>query len=343
MDPDDRPCWEDAGSVCSWVYDRTDGNESLANLSDWLLDRPLQILIIVLVALVLVRFVRRWVERSVRRMVNPDREGAADRLRRLGVTPPSSLVTDIRDPRRETRASVIATVVSGSLAVLIWTVAVISVAGVVGLQLGPLIAGAGIAGVAIGFGAQSLVKDWIAGLFVLLEDHYGIGDVVDLGEVSGAVEHFSLRATTLRSLDGTVWHVPNGTVTRAGNLSQLWSVALLDVGVAYDSDLEAVQMLLHRTAEEVCRTEEFAADVIESPEVLGVEQLGADSVTLRLKVKVVPGRQWALQRALRLAIKQALDRAGVEIPFPQRTVWMRIEPDQDDSPADGRHDESDHR
>ncbi len=326
MDEVDAPCWEDSGSVCSWVFDRTDGNEVLARLADWLLDRPVQILVILAVAWMLVRFARRWVTRSVRRLINPDREAAAKRLERIGVTPPAGLVTEVRDPRRETRAGVIATVVGGSITVLIWTIAVITVAGVVGLQLGPLIAGAGIAGVALGFGAQDLVKDWIAGLFVLLEDHYGIGDVVDLGEATGVVEHFSLRATTLRSLDGTVWHVPNGEVSRSGNLSQIWSVALIDVDVAYDTDLASAQLLLHQAASAVCESDEFAADVLEPPEVLGVEMLSADGITLRLKVKTVAGRQWALQRALRVAIKDTYDRGGVEIPFPQRTVWMRVEP-----------------
>lgn len=339
MDPDDGPCWERDGTVCAWVYDLTGGNEAVARVSNWLVDRPLQILIILLVAYVLVRFVRRWVVRWVTRAINPDFDATVKRLERIGVTPPPSLVTDLRDPRRHTRSEVIASVISGSLAVMIWTIAVITVAGVAGLELGPLIAGAGIAGVAVGFGAQSLVRDWIAGLFVLLEDHYGIGDVVDLGEASGAVEHFTLRATTLRSVDGTVWHVPNGIVTRVGNMSQLWSVALLDIDVAYDSDLDAVRTLLHETADEVCRSEEFAEHVLETPEVLGIEHFGPDGITLRLRVKTVPGQQWALQRELRRAIKDAFDRAGVEIPFPQRTVWMRLEP-SDTQPDGSERDET---
>ncbi len=321
-----EPCWEASGSICSWVYDRTDQNEFLARASDFLVDRPLRFVLVLIIAWIAVRLAKRWVRRSVQRIVNPDRETAAQRFRRIGVEPPPMLTTDVKDPRRETRANVISSVMAGSVAVVIWTITIITLAGIVGIQLGPLIAGAGIAGIAVGFGAQDLVKDWIAGLFVLLEDHYGIGDVVDLGEATGVVEHFSLRATTLRSLDGTVWHVSNSEVTRSGNLSQVWSVALVDVEVAYDTDLATAQQVLHETAATVCATDEFVEHVLEPPEVLGVETLGADGITLRLKVKTAAGQQWALQRAVRAAVKQAFDEHAIEIPFPQRTVWMRVEP-----------------
>lgn len=322
------PCWEDDGSLCSWLYDVTGGNEAVARSADWLVVRPLQIVLILVVAWIAVRLARRWIRRSVERVVAPRHDETVRRLERLGVTPPAALVADVHDPRRQTRARVISTVVAGTASVLIWTIALIMAAERANLQLGPLIAGAGIAGVAVGFGAQSLVKDWIAGLFMLLEDHYGIGDVVDLGEASGVVEHFSLRATRLRALDGTVWHVPNGVVQRVGNRSQIWSVALVDVDVAYETDLVTARTILHEAADEVCRRDEFAESIIDPPEVLGVERLGADGVTLRLVVKTAPGSQWALQRAIREAVKAAFDGSGIEIPFPQRTVWMRVGPDE---------------
>ena len=159
-----------------------------------------------------------------------------------------------------------------------------------GLDLAPLLAGAGIAGIAIGFGAQSLVRDWISGLFMTLEDQYGVGDVVDVGPASGVVERMTLRATVLRGVDGTVWHVPNGQILRVGNRSQLWSVALLDVTVASGADLGRVRALLHDVATELCEREEFAPMVLEAPEVLGVEEMGLDTVTLRLTVKVSAGQ-----------------------------------------------------
>ena len=327
----DQNCWEQTGNLCRWVYDRTDGNESLAVFVQWFVDWPLRILFVLVIAFVVSRLARRWVKRVVERIVVPD----VSRFERLGIELPNALTPDLRDPRRESRAASISVVLTSTTIVTIWVIALLTILGIVGIQLGPLLAGAGIAGVALGFGAQSLVKDCIAGLFMLIEDQYGIGDVVDLGEATGVVEEISLRTTVLRGIDGTVWHVPNGIVQRVGNKSQLWSVAVLDVDVAYDTDLTRARDLLHRAAAEVCESEEFADDVVESPMVLGVESLGADGITLRMTVKVRPGAQWNLQRAMREHVKHVFDAEQVEIPFPQRTVWMRVTGDADDPAGTG--------
>jgi small conductance mechanosensitive channel len=281
---------------------------------------------VVVISWVLVRVARRWVRSVVRRVVAPQHT-SADRLGRLGIELPDAFAAVEHDPRRSARANSISIVLTSTTIAAIWVIAGLTVFGVVGIELGPLLAGAGIAGVALGFGAQSLVKDCIAGLFMLIEDQYGIGDVVDLGEATGVVEEISLRTTVLRSVDGTVWHVPNGVVQRVGNRSQLWSVALIDVDVAYDTDLDRARELLERAAVEVCELDEFAEVVLEPPTVLGVEALAADGISIRLTVKVSPGSQWALQRAIRQHVKQVFDAAAVEIPFPQRTVWMRAGPD----------------
>jgi small conductance mechanosensitive channel len=323
-------CGDPPGTICEWVFDRTDENETLAELADWFVNRPLQVLIILMAAWLLSKLARRWISGVVHRIMNPDRELATRQLARVGVRPPPRL-TEVTDPRRETRALAISGLMGSTAAALIWSIAVMLAVGRMGLDLGPLIAGAGIAGIALGFGAQSLVKDWISGLFMTLEDQYGIGDVVDVGEASGVVERITLRATVLRGVDGTVWHVPNGQIVRVGNRSQLWSVALLDVTVAYEADLGRARALLHDVATELCEREEFAPSVLEAPQVLGVEALGLDGVTLRLTVKVSPGSQWNLQRALREAIKVALDAHGVAIP--QRTVWTRAPQSGDDQPA----------
>ncbi len=324
-EPLEDACDEDPSAICEWVFEATDGNETLAKLSDWLVSRPLQIAVILLVAWIASFIARRWTARAVRRIVNPGTEAATRGLRRIGVKTPAAITAQLTDPRRETRSHAISSVIAGTVGVTIWAIAGIMVADQLNVDVAPLIASAGIAGIALGFGAQTLVRDWIAGLFMLIEDQYGIGDVVDLGEATGVVERFSLRATVLRGVDGTVWHVPNGVVVRVGNRSQLWSVALLDVSVAYHSDLDTVRTLLRDTAVAVCEQEEFRERIIEPPEVLGVEALGADGITLRLTVKTTPGAQWAIQRALREAVKSAFDAAGVEIPFPQRTVWMKSE------------------
>jgi small-conductance mechanosensitive channel len=321
----DDACWERQGSLCEFVYSHTGDNETLAGVADWFVALPLRILLVLVLALIASRLSRRWIKRVVNRVLRPQ-TSATQRLERLGINVPTVLEPEA-NARREARANSISVMLTSAAVVLIWSIAVLTVLGIAGIDLRPLIAGAGIAGVALGFGAQSLVKDCIAGVFMLLEDQYGIGDVVDLGEATGVVEDISLRTTVLRGLDGTVWHVPNGVVQRVGNKSQLWSVAVVDVDVAYDSDLARARELLHRAAQEVCDRPEFEARVHESPTVLGVEALAADGITLRLTVRVDPGSQWELQRAIREAVKDTFDAEGIEIPFPQRTVWMKVEPD----------------
>jgi len=194
------------------------------------------------------------------------------------------------------------------------------------IDLAPLIAGAGVGGIALGFGAQSIVKDFLSGLFMLIEDQYGVGDIIDVGDATGTVENVSLRSTTIRDVYGTVWYVPNGEILRVGNFSQLWSRALIDVEVSYDTDLELAQGVIQRVADEMWRDPEWGGDeLMERPEVWGVQDLGASGVALRLVVKTEPSQQWAVERELRLRLKEALDAAGIEIPFPQTTVWLRNE------------------
>ncbi len=316
-------CGDDPSYICEQIYDLSNGNETLTQLADWLLHRPLSILFIVVVAWVITRLARRYVRRAVRQLVAPDRTATARRLQRIGIDRPETIIGEEPDPRRDARATSIGNVLGSTITVLIWTVAAILVVGEFGFDLGPFIAGAGIAGVALGFGAQSLVKDCIAGLFMIIEDQYGIGDIVDLGEAVGEVEAVTLRTTVLRGVDGTVWHVPNGEVQRVGNKSQLWSVALVDVDVAYNSDLDQTRELMLSATRAVCESEEWRSAILEEPKVLGVEALGADGITMRMIVKTTPGSQWALQRQLREALKSSFDAAGIEIPFPQRTVWVR--------------------
>ncbi|MFZ9016762.1 MAG: mechanosensitive ion channel family protein [Ilumatobacteraceae bacterium] len=209
------PCYEQDGTVCQYVYERFGGNERLAEVANWMVDRPLRVAIVLAVTWVVAKLARRWVRRFVARLIAPT-SSPRERLERMGLDIPARLGQVAADPRRAARAASISQVLANTAVVAIWTLGIVTVLDIVGIQLGPLIAGAGIAGVALGFGAQSLVKDCIAGLFMLAEDQYGIGDVVDLGEAIGVVEEVSLRTTVLRGLDGTVWHVPNGVVQRVG-------------------------------------------------------------------------------------------------------------------------------
>jgi len=194
--------------------------------------------------------------------------------------------------------------------------------GEIGLDLGPLLAGAGIVGLAIGFGAQSLVADFIAGVFVIIEDQYGVGDWVDVGSASGTVERVSLRTTVLRDAHGTVWVVPNGEIRRVGNSSQLWARTVLDLEVAYDTDIDKAATIIKDVADQLWEEQLEVATILEEPVVSGVQSFGADSIAIRLSVKTEPGEQWSTGRILRARIKKAFDTYGIEIPFPQRTVWM---------------------
>ena len=191
------------------------------------------------------------------------------------------------------------------------------VLGELGINLGPIIASAGILGVALGFGAQNLVKDFLSGMFMMVEDQYGVGDVVDLGEATGTVEGVGLRVTTLRDTKGTVWYVRNGEVLRVGNSSQDYSVAVVDLPIGYNADIQASTELAGRTATELTADgSALAADVLEPPQVLGVESINSDGVTLRITTKVQAGRQWAVQRALLAGIKAAFAEAGIPAPSP---------------------------
>src|ERR671934_2113681 len=236
-------------------------------------------------------------------------------------TPDALLETGQMSLRAEQRIEALASVLRSVLSFTIMAVAAVMILGELGVELGPLIAGAGIIGVALGFGSQSLVRDFLSGVFILVEDQYGVGDTVDLGEATGVVEVVSLRTTRLRSVDGTVWHVPNGTIARVGNKSQHWSRALLDVQVAYGTDLAHAREVIKRVADEV--HEERSGWVLEEPELWGVEELGPHGITVRLVIKTQPSKQWDVSRLVRERLKAAFDAEGIEIPFPQQTVWHR--------------------
>jgi small-conductance mechanosensitive channel len=291
---------------------------TLTDLTDWLLGPPLKIVLILLAAAILNRVARRAVKRSLTRLHSGAVRERMGAMRRR--TPAALLETGETSLRAEQRIDALSSVLRSVVSFVIWLVAVLMCLGEVGIDLAPLLAGAGVLGVAIGFGSQSLVRDFLSGMFILIEDQFGVGDIVDLGEASGTVEAVSLRTTRLRAVDGTVWHIPNGEITRVGNMSQHWSRALLDIEVAYDTDIEHARTVIKRVADQVWEED---TNVLDEPEVWGVEQLGAHGIALRLVVKTTPSAQWTVARELRERIKAAFDEEGIEIPFPQQMVWHR--------------------
>jgi moderate conductance mechanosensitive channel len=314
-------CGQDPGWVCRHVLDAT-GNDTLSAAAGWIVGAPLQILVIIAAALVLNRIARRAVKRTLRGLhagAVGERIGA---LARFAPGAGSLMDTTESSLRAEQRIEALAGILRSVISFVIGAVATFMVMGEVGINLAPLIAGAGIVGIALGFGSQSLVKDFLAGLFILIEDQFGVGDIVDLGDATGTVEAVSLRTTRLRGIDGTVWHVPNGEIRRVGNKSQHWARAVLDLEVAYESDLDHARSVIQRAADAVADEDRA---ILEEPSIWGVEELGANGISLRLVVKTRPSEQWRVSRLLRERIKLALDAAGIEIPFPQQTVRHRTD------------------
>src|ERR671918_2099329 len=288
-------CGEDPSWICRQVLEWTD-SEGWARAAD-IADTPANILLIVVVAWVASRLVHRAIGRFTDRMPAPE---ARERVRRWNRRAPLSL--QVRGPeslRSAARSKTLSAVLRSSSTALIWAIAWTMILGELGIKLGPLIAGPGGAGVAIGFGAQSLVKDFLSGMFMLIEDQYGVGDIIDAGEATGAVEAVSLRTTRLRDVNGTVWHLPHGNVTRVGNMSQQWARALLDVGVAYGTDIDKARTVIQRVADETWRDPVWRIQILEEPEVWGVEKLGPDAIVIRLVVKTRPAEQFNVMRELR--------------------------------------------
>lgn len=323
-------CGEEPGFFCREVFNRTE-NRNLAEIADFALGKPLTILAIIIIAAIVNRIVRRAVKRTLRGLHAGGLQERVSHLARRAA--PSALVeTEVTSIRAEQRIAALTSVLRSVASFVIWLIAGFMCMGEAGIELGPLIAGAGILGVALGFGSQSLVKDFLSGIFILVEDQFGVGDVVDLDQqTQGTVEAVSLRTTRLRSIDGTVWHVPNGEIRRVGNKSQLWSRALLDVEVAYDTDTEHAKRVIKEVADQVWKEN---SAILEEPEVWGVEALGPSAVAIRLVVKTKPSEQFMVSRELREQMKLAFDREGIEIPFPQQTVWNRTVPEHGNGAAD---------
>ena len=232
--------------------------------------------------------------------------------------------------RKAQRAKTLGALFRNIITVVVLSMMTLMVLGELGVNLAPLLAGAGVVGLAIGFGSQALVQDMVSGVFILMEDQYGVGDVVDVGDATGTVEEVQLRITKLRSVDGTLWFVRNGEIMRVGNMSQDYSKVVLDIGISYGSDIDLAKDVLHRVAQEFADHPE-TQDVLETPEVLGVQSLGPDSVQLRLILTTKPGEQWKAARQLQERIKKAFDANDIEIPFPQQVMWMRKFPGEQES------------
>ncbi|GGF57916.1 mechanosensitive ion channel protein MscS [Marmoricola endophyticus] len=310
-------CTDSDSQTCAFVYDVT-GDSKVADISTWIIGKPLAIVGLILVGIVARWIVHRLIDRVIRRAEKASRtpKQATSGLAKVGALGERSAR---HGQRVETMGSLLKSISTG----VIFTVVVVMVISELGYDVAPLIAGAGILGVAIGFGSQALVKDFLSGIFMIFEDQYGVGDEVDLGEAYGVVEAVSLRVTRLRDINGAVWYVRNGEILRVGNMSQNFARSLLDVPVGYSEDIGRVKEILSEVGHTLIDDPTYGEMVLAEPDVKGVQSLDPDSVLVRMLIKTLPGQQWAVTRELRERIKERFDVEGIEIPLPQRVVWHR--------------------
>ncbi|MEP6856693.1 MAG: mechanosensitive ion channel family protein [Pedococcus sp.] len=311
------------GALCTWVFDQT-GNRSLADVVDVVVGKPSALVGLILIGLVTRWLLHRLIDRIIRHAevgMLPDRVSRRFSGGRMGAA--LSVGDDTGQNRRVQRAATMGSLLKSIVSGVIFTVIALMFISELGYDIAPLIASAGIIGVALGFGSQALVKDFLSGIFMIFEDQYGVGDEVNLGEAVGTVEAVGLRVTRLRDVNGTVWYVRNGEILRVGNMSQNWARTVLDVKVAYGEDLARVQRVLSEVAHDIWDDEDFTGRVIEEPSVWGVQELGADAVVVRVALKTAPLEQWAVAREMRARIKARFDHEGFEVPFAQHVVWHR--------------------
>lgn len=220
------------------------------------------------------------------------------------------------------RAHTLGNILRHAFLIIITFVAVLMILGELEIQLGPLLATAGIGAIAIGFGAQSLVKDVISGFFIILENQYRIGDVIEVAGVSGLVESVSLRKTVLRDLQGKVHTIPNGEIKVVSNFSKEWSRSVLDLGISYREDIDRIVDLLIQIGKEMGSEEPYKSAILEPLQVLGVEKFDESQMVIRMMVKTAPLKQWEVGRELRRRIKIRFDEKGIQLPFPHRVlIW----------------------
>ncbi|MFC1687141.1 mechanosensitive ion channel family protein [Patescibacteria group bacterium] len=277
----------------------------VSSLVDWLSSSGVRILIIIVGAFIVDKVIDGIVDRAIVKYVKSRQKD--------------------RDQEEITqRAKTLSDVFNTTSSVVLAIVAIMMILPELGIQIGPLLAGAGIVGLAVGFGAQNLVRDFFSGVFIVMENQFAKGDIIKINNTTaGSVEDFTLRRTVLRDLDGVQHHIPNGEITAVANLSQDWSRMNLDISVSYDTDLEKAIKVITETGDTMYQDKEFRERMLEAPQVLGVNKFADSSIDIKVICKTRPGKVWEVTREFRLRIKQAFDKAGIEIPFPQVDVHQK--------------------
>jgi small conductance mechanosensitive channel len=282
-------------------------------VGDWITKNAIIIVLTIVVSIIvwwlLVRLIRRVTNRAKNRLDLQERPGQA-----RGVEGTQELTAVLMSQRREQRFEAISQLLRSITTFTIVTLALLIILGQLGVNMAPLLASAGVIGVALGFGAQTLVKDFLSGIFLVLEDQFGVGDVVDLGPATGTVEEVTLRVTRIRDLSGVVWYVRNGEILRVANRSQGWTMAIVDVPIAYNEDLDRVRRIVEEVGAAMDQDPAYDGILFGTPVYAGVESVSGDAVFVRITAKAAPDQQMSAGRALREQLKLAFDKAGIRVP-----------------------------
>ena len=282
-------------------------------IGDWMTKNAIIIILTIVISFLiwwlLVRLIRRVTNQAKNRLDLQERPGQA-----RGVEGTQELTAVLMSQRREQRFEAISQLLRSITTFTIATLALLIILGQLGVNMAPLLASAGVIGVALGFGAQTLVKDFLSGIFLVLEDQFGVGDVVDLGPATGTVEEVTLRVTRIRDLSGVVWYVRNGEILRVANRSQGWTMAIVDVPIAYNEDLDRVRRIVEEVGVAMDGDPAYDGILFGTPTYAGVESVSGDAVFVRITAKAAPDQQMSAGRALREQLKLAFDKAGIRVP-----------------------------
>ena len=332
-------CGDNPGIACRLAWDLTHSTSAAQLVRVYLagpVSQGLRILFVIVVALVIRALANRVINRLTERAATTSLPVAAAairpairRRRASAAQPPpaedtaalsAAAVAAAGTERHEQRARALGSILRSGVSIVVFGIAVLTILGDLGFNLTPLLLSTTVLGVALGFGAQNLVRDYLAGILMLVEDHYGVGDTIHVSGSSGTVEAMTLLTTRLRDVNGVVWHVRNGTIDSVGNESQGWSRAVIDYPVPYEEDLTRIRALMEQAATSMFRERGWRKLMLEKPEVWGAQELSSKEVTMRIVVKTAPMRQWEVARELRARVKTVLDAAGVAPAGPDTIV-----------------------
>ena len=286
-------------------------SELIESAQDWVISELPGILILIVLFIVAMKFVSLFVGRLKKTILKRGNKN-----------------TKTERIESEKRVETLSSIIFGLIKVVLWVVFLMILLQKFGINIAPIIAGAGIIGLAVGFGAQELVRDYISGFFVILEDHMRTGDVVIINGTAGLVEKMEFRTTTIRDLSGVVHIFQNGSISSLSNMTKDWSAMMFDIGVAYKEDPQQVMDIIKQVGDELQNEPEYHDVILEPIEIFGLDEFADSAIVIKARIKTIPMEQWAVGREFRKRLKNAFDQNNIEIPFPHTTVYWgdKIDP-----------------